>query len=496
MKRRSFLKSVPAASVLCGGFIAKAASAPLNIMVVTSDDMHRESLGCYGSPVEDITPNFDKFAQNGMRFMHAHVNNPICSPSRKVLGTGLYGHNSGAMGFMNANPSTVSVLERMRAGGYQLGILGKVSHSTPKISDTWDFSYDVKDLGGGRSPKLYYERCQDFFKECRDTGKPFYFMVNSHDPHLPWYDPQKGPTMKGEEKPSRLYEPDEFPVPKHLPDTQGVREALAHYYNSTKRCDDTFGKIIQALDESGFRDNTLVIFQQDNGMATPFAKANAYLASTRTPLLMQWPGVIRAGGVSESLVEEVDLLPTILDAAGLAPLEKTDGLSLLPILKDPSLDTGREYVFTQIDRLISNNPAFPMRAIQDRKFCYIYNAWSHDERRYRNNNEKAVMAAMENEAKNNPEVAARIQLYRYRVPEELYDVVNDPGSTKNLIDSPEHKDVLERLRNALHARMTESGDPNLKSFENRNDPDVVREEYSRVYTVVSKSKKGKKKKKK
>ena len=77
--------------------------------------MHRDSLGCYGSPAPDITPNFDAFAKKRLQFMHAHVNNPICAHPRKVLGTGLYGHNSGAMGFMNANPSIVSIVERMGA---------------------------------------------------------------------------------------------------------------------------------------------------------------------------------------------------------------------------------------------------------------------------------------------------------------------------------------------------------------------------------------------
>jgi len=81
-----------------------------NFLVITADDLHREALGCYGSPVDDISPNIDAFAADGMRFMHAFVNNAICEPSRKVLASGLYGHNSGAMGFMKVNPDVITVL--------------------------------------------------------------------------------------------------------------------------------------------------------------------------------------------------------------------------------------------------------------------------------------------------------------------------------------------------------------------------------------------------
>jgi N-sulfoglucosamine sulfohydrolase len=451
-----------------------------NILLITADDLHRDSLGCCGSQAPGISPNIDAFVANGLRFNNAHVNNAICVPSRKILGTGLYGHNSGAMGFMYANPDTVTIIERLREAGYFLGVLGKVGHSTPKVADTWDFSRKQSELGGGRSPTKYYEYCTEFFSLCKAEKKPFYFMVNSHDPHLPWYDPAIGFKYAGEEAPSRLYGPDEFPVPDHLPDIPGVRAALANYYNSTKRFDDTFGKVIQALDESGFRDNTLVMFISDNGIATPFAKCNTYLASTITPMFVQWLGVVRKGAVNNSLVETVDFFPTVLDALNLPPLERTDGQSILPILQHAASDTGRQYVFTQIDSK-AGGAAVPMRAIQNKQFGYIYNMWCKDGYRYRNNNEKDVMAAMEQAAATDPEIAARVQMYRYRTLEELYDLENDPGCIENLIDNPEYADKLEELRSALETRMRQSTDPVLKAFQNRYDLDIVRAEFNRIY---------------
>jgi len=304
-------------------------------------------------------------------------------------------------------------------------------------------------------------------------------MVNSHDPHLPWYDPDKGTTFTDEEVPSKLYGPDDFPVPTHLPDIPGVRAALAHFYNSAKRFDDTFGKVIQALNESGFRTNTVVMFMEDNGIATPFAKANTYFASNRTPLIFQWPGVIPAGTVNSGLVEEVDFFPTVLDILKL-PSRPGDGQSILPLLLDPSQVTDRQYVYTQIDSL-SSQKAFPMRCIQNRRYTYIYNMWSIDGRRYNNANEKDVWAAMVDAAATDANIAARTQMFRYRAPEELYDIVNDPGSLTNLIGSMAHQGVLTEMRAAMRKRMVECNDPLLPAFEARGDADIAREVFEEIY---------------
>jgi len=114
---------------------------PLNILLFTADDLDKNSLGCYGSKVEDITPNIDQLAAEGIMFNHAYVNNSICSPSRCILATGLYGHNSGIMGFMKMSSEceTPLIMEVMREHGYQVGVLSKVDHSTPKESFDWDF---------------------------------------------------------------------------------------------------------------------------------------------------------------------------------------------------------------------------------------------------------------------------------------------------------------------------------------------------------------------
>ena len=93
---------------------------------------------------------------------------------------------------------------------------------------------------------------------------------------------------------------------------------MSEYYASVHRCDKTVGEVLRALREAGLEETTLVMFLSDNGISMPFAKSNCYLASTRTPLVVRWPGIVRPGRVdTENFVSGVDLMPTVLDALGL-----------------------------------------------------------------------------------------------------------------------------------------------------------------------------------
>ena len=234
------------------------ADEPVNILLFTADDLHAESLGVYGGRPADVTPNLDAFAAEGLLFNRAHVNTAICAPCRAIIATGRYGHRSGAMGFMSARNDVPDVVTTFQEAGFHTGILGKQPHSTPKANIKWDYAFDQKDLGDGRSPQLYYDRSVTFLKQAKKAGKPFYFMVNSHDPHRPYCYPDK--LRKGAEMPSKVYQAEDVTVPGFLPDLPGLREEFAAYLNSTRRLDDTFGRVMEALEETGFTDNTLVLF--------------------------------------------------------------------------------------------------------------------------------------------------------------------------------------------------------------------------------------------
>lgn len=456
----------------------EAQKKPLNVLLFTADDLDRNSLGCYGSQVPDISPNIDKLAEEGILFKRAYVNNSICAPSRAILATGLYGHNSGVMGFMKMQEDSniPQIMELFRDQGYRVGVMSKVDHSTPMESFQWDYTVQQGELGRGRSPSLYYQKAVEFLNSCKESGKPFYFMVNSDDPHRPFFNPEE-PLKRGMERPSRIYNENEIVIPGFLPDLPGVRKEVSHYYNSVKRLDDTFGKVMQALDESGFRDNTLVVFMSDNGIAFPFAKCDNYYASNRTPLIARYPGVIKPGRVDEKhFIAEVDYLPTIMEAAGFNPPEKLDGVSRWPVY------LGREQenegvIFTQIDSKAWGKPmpmraqATPMRGIQTGEYLYIFNAWVNGKRIYANNNEGLAMQSMQKAAVSNPEIAERVNFFRYRVPEEFYDLKNDPNCLNNLIDDPDYAEQMNTMREKLAEKMKKTDDPLLKVFHNRYQPE-------------------------
>ncbi len=336
----------------------------------------------------------------------------------------------------------------------------------------WDYHFDQKDLGNGRNPELYYQRSRTFLRQAKTARKPFYFMVNSHDPHRPYCNPNK--LTKGAAMPSRIYEPEDVDVPGFLPDLPGVRAELATYLNSTRRLDDTFGSVMQALKESGQVDNTLVLFITDNGIAVPFAKCNTWFHSSRSPLLIRWPKVVKPGTRDDThFVSVVDFFPTFMAAAGVKPPSGLDGRSFLPLLKGQT-QSGRDYVFTQIDSK-AGGAAVPMRCVQSDNYGYIYNPFSDGKYWYRNNNEGKTMAAMVKAAVTDTAIQKRVDLFRYRVPEELYDLKNDPNCLNNLMNDPDHAASLKTLQGKLVEHMTKTEDPMLAAFLNRTDRSKVDE---------------------
>ena len=483
MNRRVFMKTLGWGAVCVAGLQpplrgAEPTKGKLNILLFTADDLNCDSVGCFGGKVPGLTPNLDAFAAEGLRFAHAHVNAAICQPSRGVLATGRYGHNSGVMGFMHTTRDIPTIMQTLRDAGYLTGILGKVDHSTPKVSYQWDFVHDQNELGNGRDPEIYYRYCREFLARCRREGKPFYFMVNSHDPHRPYHIP--GKPIPGAKEPSKTYTPAEVPVPGFVPDLPGVREELSYYLNSVRRLDDTFGKTMQALQESGFAENTLVMFLSDNGIAIPFAKCNAYLASTRTPWIVRWPGVVKAGSLDRRhMISGIDFFPTVLEAAGLPVPPGLDGFSFLPLLQGGT-QSGRDQVFTQID-MKAGGDAVPMRCVQNQRLGYIFSPWSDGKFVYRNNNEGLTMKAMVEAAKTEsprrpagPHVSVPHLRGTLRSPD-------DPDCLTNLVDTPDRKDDLDRMRSELHAWMKRTHDPLLPAFENRTSPEKVKAVLTSVY---------------
>lgn len=455
----------------------------LNVIIFTADDLGPDgvSLESFGGKMKGLTPNLDKIATAGIRFTNAHVNTSVCMPSRSIIATGMYGFHSGAHGFIYAREEVPTMMEAFQEAGYKTGVLGKVSHSSAKMSTVWDYVYDYKDLGAGRSPLKYYERTKAFISKCKSEDKPFYLMINSHDPHRPF---QNSDELKaGAEWPSKMYSPDEAFVPGFLPDIPQVRKEMSEYYNSTRRLDDTFGKVMKAIEEAGALENTIIFFLSDNGIAMPFSKANCYIKATRTSFFVYRVGVYKPNIISDHYISTIDIFPTIMELTGLNAPEKVDGRSFVPLLNGKS-QKNRKLVFTQIDYINQKKP-LPMRCIQDKNYGYLFNAWSDGANIYKNANEGQVVKAME-AMTDNPEIQERILMHRYRVVEEFYDLKNDPDCLENLANNKKYKSKLLKYREKLRLKMIETNDPLLETFNSVEDKEKMKSTYLELYTNVLK----------
>jgi N-sulfoglucosamine sulfohydrolase len=458
---------------------APASSRPRqNVLIITTDDMSCDSVGVYGSKLKDITPNMDRLATQSLRFNHAFVQVGNCMPSRNVMFSGRYPHNNRVEGFYQvSNPGYPVMSDLMKAGGYFTGIRGKVGHSTPYSPyPGWDIVLDTLPDGTTAHPKnveSYYLSTKHGIASAKKAGKPFCLNLNISDPHKPFWNEDGQPEVN---KPSRVFTAKEVPVPGFLPDDPAVREELALYYSSVRRGDDCLGAILRALKESGEDERTAIIFLSDHGMPLPFAKTQLYFHSTRTPWMIRWPGVTKAGAVDDRhLVSGVDLLPTLLDLVYLPHPKGMDGRSFAPLLREQSQE-GRDYVITEYNENAGGN-RHPMRSIMTKDFAYIFNPWSNGERVMATATKGTVTyRRMQALAKTDSKVAARLNLFDHRVPEELYNYAKDADALENLIARPEFAAQRDRLTKQLESWMVQTRDPMLDVFRNRADASA-REQY-------------------
>jgi N-sulfoglucosamine sulfohydrolase len=195
--------------------------------------------------------------------------------------------------------------------------------------------------------------------------------------------------------------------------------------------------------------------------------------------MVRWPGVTQPGAVDDRhLVSGVDLLPTLLDVVGLAHPPGMDGRSFAPILRGES-QADRNFIVAEYNENSGGN-RHPMRTIITKDYGYLFNPWSNGTR---------VMATatrgtdtfrrMQALAKSDPQVAARLDLFEHRVPEELYHYASDPDALRNLIANPTHRAERDRLIGLLEAWMVRTRDPMLAVFRQRDNP-AAREAYQQA----------------
>jgi N-sulfoglucosamine sulfohydrolase len=452
-----------------------------NILIVTADDLNYNSVGVFGCKVPGITPNIDRLARQGIRFTNAHANTPVCQPCRQSWLTGRFPHNNGAEGFEPIGLDVPTLPEQLKSAGYLNGILGKEIHHQPVERFFWDYipfkteKDSVWRKGHSRNPSLFQRYSSEFFKMAKEQDKPFFLIANSHDPHRPFIGSRMDTlTWKNNMPPVSLqFTPDQVETFGYLPDVEDVNKEVAQYYGNVYRCDESIGSVLDALKDSGLEENTLVIFLSDHGAAFPFAKSQCYLNSSKTPLIVKWPENIKPGLVdSTNFVTGIDLMPTIMEVAGVPLIPKLDGQSFLHLLQQKT-QKSRDYAFATYYQIFYKI-RYPMRCVQNEDYGYIYNFWADHQLEMKGDAMGGLTwKAMVEAAKTDPEVAERVELYKYRVPEEFYNFKEDPNGLINLVNDPTYADELNKFKAKMLEMMKKYNDPAHDAFRDRDNPGVI-----------------------
>lgn len=455
-------------------FTAGAANTkPPNILFFLADDCNADSIGVFGCRITDITPNIDRLAREGIAFSKAFSTVAVCTPVRAAMMTGLLPHRSGCEGFEPIRDDVVTVNERLHDAGYFISMFGKNGAYEPR--EKYHLSLEWQSERGNRNPPKVEEFVRESIAKARAEGKPFFCHINCADPHRPFFGTNA--EMRAREKypdrygnPSRVIGEDEVPIPAFLDEIPEVRTEVAQYFNCVKRMDDSVGAALQALQDSGEADRTVVfVYAGDHGMAFPFAKSNAYQQSNLGGLVVRWPGIVKPGSMdNRHFVSTLDFTPTWLEVAGLPPIAGLDGRSLVPILKG-GIQPGRDAVFCYYYRTGAEG-SYPMRAIHTSSDTYIWNVWSDGKTKYKAENMAGLTwKAMLEAAKSNPEIRRRCEIYSFREPEEYFVHSSDKGERMNRIADPSCRARIDELRRLLQKQLSETGDPLAEAFAKRDD---------------------------
>jgi arylsulfatase A-like enzyme len=369
--RRDFLRTAAVASL---AVTARAAGPRWNLLILTNDQHRADCLGCYGNPVIR-TPHTDRLAAQGVRFGNAFVHAPQCVPSRFSLHTGRYPHTTGVYTNSVPLPDDVPTLPRiLNAAGYQTACVGEMPFAPQDatggfarvLANNSDFNkfaaaHGLKhpaDEGPFQCAPLpwtddldetafFANHARDFIRGHRD--QPFFLHVNFRRPHHPFNPPAPFDKMylgaKFPPSHTRPGELDNKPPQQRAALEKSVSFDLrtltsaaldlvkAYYYGMISENDKYIGAILDELKSSGLDNRTIVVFNADHGEMLGdhgllFKGSYMYDAVTRVPLILRAPGKIPAGKVIDSLVEEVDILPTLLSLLDVKPPIGIQGQSL------------------------------------------------------------------------------------------------------------------------------------------------------------------------
>lgn len=431
-----------------------------NILLIVGED-HGCELSCYGDPIIN-TPNIDALAADGVLFENGYVTQSVCSPSRSTIFTGLYPHQNGQLGLATHKyawfekwPTTYSLLKNQ---GYRTGLIGK-THVVPEaaVEDFVDFRFQKSSNFAKRKVADYASKAGEFFA---DGDEPFFMTVNYPDAHWPLQGKVDG-------LPGTQVDPGRVKVMPYVGGSNPrLREIARNYYDSMLRLDACVGQLLNQLENSGKAGNTLVVFIGDHGAQMARGKVTVYEGGLRVPYIVRWPGTTKPNHRSRALVSTIDLLPTLMDAAGVPVPKGLPGKSLRSVLKgdEGTGESFRKYLACERNCDAAQH-AFPQRTIRDARYKLIHSPIRDREdpaaRYYRNHGASHWAGCLTDKELTGASQQTKLGYARWLKPPEfqLYDLKADPHEWTDLSNDTKHAETKRRLQTALKEWQADTRDP-------------------------------------
>ncbi|SHF47465.1 Arylsulfatase A [Mariniphaga anaerophila] len=466
-------------------FVVTGKAQKPNVLFIAVDDL-RPELNCYGAEYM-VTPNIDRLAKEGVLFHRAYCQQAVCAPSRNSMMTGLRPDAIGIYDlqtfFRTKIPDVVTLAEHFKNNGYRTETTGKIFHtghgnkddrkswSVPKWEqreilnniqkitrgDTANLQSDFPSIDGQRLP--YYcsdepeenmtdaaiaKIATDRIMELKDST--FFLAVGFIKPHLPFVSPRKYWDLYDESKisvPARkspdampdislatfgeLRKYHDIPATGYL-DDETSRKLIHGYYAAVSMIDSQIGKLLDALEENGLAENTIIVLWGDHGWKLgeygSWCKHSNMELDTNAPLIIAAPGMAK-NVQTRSLAEFIDVYPTLCDLAGLEKPRHLDGQSLVPVLKNPEVEI-KDAAISQYPRgkSLGYDRKMEIMGYSMRTENYRFTRWQKYE---------------------NPEEVVAI---------ELYDHSGSKVATMNLAGKSEYKQEVERLNKMLTKKLS------------------------------------------
>ncbi len=424
---------------------------PRNVIFILSDDHRHDFMGFMGKPRFLETPNMDRMALQGAHIKNAFVTTALCSPSRASIITGQFSHKHRVVDNNTLVPhGTVFFPQYLQEAGYETGFFGKwhMGNADDNPRPGFDKWVSFRGQGTYRNPALnidgkLIERTgyitdilTDYALEWldRDRDKPFFLYLSHKAVHA---------SFIPAERHLGRYDDAELEYPSTMADTaenyagkpQWVKEQrnswhgvdymyhgsmdfdtfYRRYCETLLGIDESIGRILDRLEETGMAESTLVVYMGDNGFSFGehglIDKRHMYEESMRVPMLAHCPELIPPGTIVNGMVQNIDVAETVLDAAGLKPPEYMDGRSFIPLLQGKEIPW-RDAVFYEYywERNFPQTPTVHGIRTDRYKYIHYHGIWDTD---------------------------------------ELYDIENDPEERHNLIDNSEYSKIVKELNTRL-----------------------------------------------